>query len=106
MTITAYTTKSIEPGTLAAGLIVMEAWRGGGNRFPLNFTSHPGLKVAHEGETYSFNAGSTDLRSPVTLALHRGSDTAVTVTLNPGETLREQISAQVKTTGKAPRLDH
>ena len=92
MAMTAYATTTIEPGVLAAAVIVMEAYRGQGENFPAAFGKHPAIKATPDGEGFSFTADMNGLMSPVAFGLNRYSGQPQIVSLSTGKPVDEQIA--------------
>ncbi len=91
MTMTAYATKDLKAETLAAAVLVMEAYRGQGENFPGNFDTHPAIKAQPAGEGFSFTDDMSGLLSPVAFGLNRQGSQAQIISLSTGKPLDEQI---------------
>jgi hypothetical protein len=100
MTMTAYATKELKAETLAAAVLVMEAYRGQGDNFPGNFDTHPAIKSQAAGEGFSFTADMSGLMSPVAFGLNRqGGVQAQIVSLSSGKPLDAQIEKAIGRVG-------
>lgn len=96
MTMTAYATKELRAETLAAAVLVMEAYRGQGENFPGNFDMHPAIKSQPNGEGFSFTADMSGLLSPVAFGLNRqGGVQAQIISLSSGKPMDEQIEKAI-----------
>jgi hypothetical protein len=100
MPMTAYATATIDPGVLAAAVIVMEAYRAQSGNFPAGFAKHPAITATPDGEGFSFTADMRGLMSPVAFGLNRhGGGQAQIISLNTGSPIDEQIAKAIGHTG-------